>query len=155
ESKGVTVFTSTRVSGIEAADGHALSIALDNGSQLPADLLISATGVKPNVSFLDGSRIESDLGIVVDQRLQTTVDFEGAALRQSLVGPRLTVAADTPGLQLGANHCGNQQDCPQNAYAPHRNSCQSSRTASAGVNPRRISRSKRKLRSIVSTGWSA
>jgi NAD(P)H-nitrite reductase large subunit len=74
EAKGVTVLTSTRVSGIEAGDGHALSIALDNGDQLPADLLISATGVKPNVSFLDGSGIETDLGIVVDQRLQTTVE---------------------------------------------------------------------------------
>lgn len=73
ESKGVTVLTSTRVAGVSPGDGHALTVALENGSQLPADLLISATGVKPNVAFLNGSGIETDLGIVVDQRLQTSV----------------------------------------------------------------------------------
>jgi len=72
EGKGVTVLTSTRVSGVAAGSDHALTIALENGGQLPADLLISATGVVPNVGLLDGSGIETDQGIVVDQRLQTT-----------------------------------------------------------------------------------
>ncbi len=74
EGKGVTVLTSTRVSGVEVGDGHALSIALENGDRLPADLLIAATGVKPNIGLLDGSSVETDQGIVVDQRLQTTVE---------------------------------------------------------------------------------
>ena len=79
EGKGVTVLTSTRVSGIEVGDGHALSIALDNGDQLPADLLISATGVKPNVGFLDGSEpMASSLA-----RRRGVADDVGGALRKA------------------------------------------------------------------------
>ena len=72
ESKGVTVLTSTRVSGVDKGSDTALSIVLENGDVLPADLLISATGVKPNIGFLDGSGVDTDLGVVVDQQLQTS-----------------------------------------------------------------------------------
>ena len=39
---------------------------------LDADLVICATGVKANTSFLNGSNIEVDNGIVVDRHLRTT-----------------------------------------------------------------------------------
>ena len=72
EAKGVTVLTSARVAGVELGDGTALSIALENGNTLPADLLISATGVKPNIAFLAGSGVDTDAGVIVDQRLRTS-----------------------------------------------------------------------------------
>ena len=72
EGKGVVVLTSTRLSGVEVGGDHALTVALENGEMLPADLLICATGVQPNVAFLEGSGIETGQGIVVDQRLQTS-----------------------------------------------------------------------------------
>ncbi|MEM7293412.1 MAG: FAD-dependent oxidoreductase [Pseudomonadota bacterium] len=74
ENKGVTVLTSTKVSGIEKGSDTALSIALENGSTLPADLLISATGVTPCTDFLDGSGVEVEHGIMVNHHLQTNVD---------------------------------------------------------------------------------
>lgn len=70
-AKGVNVLTSTRVSAIES--GGPLTVRFDNGEEIAADLVITATGVASNTSFLDGSGIKVDTGIVVDEFLQTTV----------------------------------------------------------------------------------
>ena len=80
ESKGVTVHTSTKVESIETAPSdNRLHIGLDNGSTLSADLVISATGVKPNIDFLDGSGLDTDLGVKVDDHLQTSNEHIYAA----------------------------------------------------------------------------
>ncbi len=98
EKKGVRVFTSTRVEAIEAANAtpasngllgkiaglfgigkpaaasaHAMRVRLSNGETLDADLVISATGVKPNVAFLKDSGIDCKQGVLADERLQTNV----------------------------------------------------------------------------------
>ena len=69
--KGVNVLTSTRVEAIEQ-DGGRLSVKLDNGEQLGADVVISATGVQANTGFLEGSGIETDFGVLVNDRLQSS-----------------------------------------------------------------------------------
>ena len=69
--KGVNVLTSTRVEAIEQ-DGGRLSVKLDNGEQLGADVVISATGVRANIQFLDGSGIDTDFGVLVNDRLQSS-----------------------------------------------------------------------------------
>ncbi len=69
--KNVAVHTSTRVDAIEKGSGDALKVKLDNGDVLDADLVISATGVAANTQFLEGSGIETDLGVLVNERLQT------------------------------------------------------------------------------------
>ena len=69
QEKGVKVFTSTRVESIEQADP--LKVNLDNGESIAADLVISATGVKSNMQFLQGSGIETDFGVLVNDHLQT------------------------------------------------------------------------------------
>ena len=71
EKKGVRVFTGTRVEAIEA--GSALRVRLSNGQSLEADLVISATGVKPNIGFLENSDIKCLLGVLTDEHLQTSV----------------------------------------------------------------------------------
>jgi len=72
--KGINVLTSTRVNEIaEAGDGKTLKVALDSGSSIDADLVICATGVRPNTAFLEGSGIEVRDGIVVDDCQQTSV----------------------------------------------------------------------------------
>jgi NAD(P)H-nitrite reductase large subunit len=71
EGKGVRVFTGTRV---EAIEQHApLRARLSNGQHLDADLVINATGVKPNMGFLQGSGIQCLLGVLTDEHLQTNV----------------------------------------------------------------------------------
>ncbi len=71
-AKGVNVLTSTRVEAIEQADGGRLSVRLDNGDLLGADVIISATGVRANIQFLEGSGIETDFGVLVNDRLQSS-----------------------------------------------------------------------------------
>ncbi len=71
ESQGVRVFTGTRV---EAIEPHApLRVRLSNGQHLECDLVISATGVKPNMGFLENSGITCLLGVLTDEHLQTNV----------------------------------------------------------------------------------
>jgi NADPH-dependent 2,4-dienoyl-CoA reductase/sulfur reductase-like enzyme len=69
--KGVNVHTSTKVESITKGDGEALKVNLDSGATLNADLVISATGVKANIQFLDNSGIETDFGILVNERLES------------------------------------------------------------------------------------
>lgn len=72
EAKGVRVHTSTKVTSIEKAKGRALVVRLDSGKELVADLVISATGVRPNVELLHGTGIEVNQGILTNDRFQTS-----------------------------------------------------------------------------------
>lgn len=92
EAKGVQVFTGTKVEAIEsgaekgllgklaAAVGMssddasgALRVCLSNGQTVEADLVISATGVRPAIGFLKDSGITCLQGVLTDQHLQTNV----------------------------------------------------------------------------------
>ncbi|MBI1422143.1 MAG: NAD(P)/FAD-dependent oxidoreductase [Gammaproteobacteria bacterium] len=70
ESKGITVLTNCGVAGIEASK-TGLSVLLDNGHPLSANLVITATGVRSNNNFLAGSGIECDQGILVNAYLES------------------------------------------------------------------------------------
>jgi NAD(P)H-nitrite reductase large subunit len=73
EKKGVAVFTSTRIESIVATQGGAVEVRLSNGRKLPADLVISAAGVQPNVGFLKGSGVACQRGVLTDDRTQSNV----------------------------------------------------------------------------------
>jgi len=76
--KGVDVRTGTRVSAIKR-EGAALSVALETGETLAADLVISATGVAPNIDLVAGSGIVTDQGILTDKHLATSARHVYAA----------------------------------------------------------------------------
>ncbi|EHR69045.1 NAD(P)H-nitrite reductase [Burkholderiales bacterium JOSHI_001] len=57
-----------------AAHGAPLVVKLSTGQRLEADLVISATGVKPNIGFLEHSGIRCLVGVLTDEHLQTNVD---------------------------------------------------------------------------------
>ena len=71
EQKGVDVHTSTRADSIESAGGGKLTVNLNNGQSVQADLVITATGVKSNMQFAIDSGLHSDQGILVNSYLQT------------------------------------------------------------------------------------
>ncbi len=71
-AKGINVLTSTRVEAIEREGAGRLSVRLDNGDTLDADVVISATGVRANIQFLEGSGIETGFGVLVNDRLQSS-----------------------------------------------------------------------------------
>jgi NAD(P)H-nitrite reductase large subunit len=54
-------------------DGNALKVTLTTGEVLPADVYLSAVGVKPGIDFLAGSGIAIQAGIVVDERMRTNL----------------------------------------------------------------------------------
>ncbi len=71
EEHGVTVHTSMRVTSIEK-QGGALRVVLESGEAIAADLVVSATGVRPNLEFVAASGIKTDHGIVVDRHMRTS-----------------------------------------------------------------------------------
>jgi NADPH-dependent 2,4-dienoyl-CoA reductase/sulfur reductase-like enzyme len=73
QSKGVKVYTCASVSSIERSGvNSALVVTLDGGETLPADLVIRATGVTANTEFLADSGVAIDLGVLVNEYLQTS-----------------------------------------------------------------------------------
>ena len=60
---------------ISGDDGKVKSVVLEDGTTLDADMVIMATGVRPNTKYLEGSGIElaKDGGIICDPFLETNV----------------------------------------------------------------------------------
>jgi NAD(P)H-nitrite reductase large subunit len=56
-----------------ACDGGAMTVRLSTGESLEADLVISATGVRPNIGFLENSGVLCLMGVLTDEHLQTNV----------------------------------------------------------------------------------
>ncbi len=73
ENKGVSVLTSTRIAGISAKSGGGLSLDIAGGGGIDCDMLVCAAGVRPNISFLEGSGVDTDMGVMVDYGLKTNV----------------------------------------------------------------------------------
>ncbi len=72
ESRGVRIITESSVDTIER-NGSGLQVHLDNGGNLPAELVITAMGVRSNIDFLQDSGIQLDQGVLVNDQLQTNV----------------------------------------------------------------------------------
>ncbi len=70
EDQGVSVHTSTKVTEI-AQSGKGFAVSLSTGDTIEADLIVSATGVRPNIDLVEGTGIETDHGILVNRNMQT------------------------------------------------------------------------------------
>ena len=78
QQRGVDVRLNTRASAF-VGNGQARGVRLQSGEVLQADLLIAATGIKPNLKLLEGSGIAHKWGITVDEHLRTnTADIYAA-----------------------------------------------------------------------------
>ncbi len=73
EAKGVAVHTGARVDAVERDASATMKVRLSTGAVLEADLLITATGVKPNIGFLEHSGVRCLVGVLTDEHLQTNV----------------------------------------------------------------------------------
>jgi len=56
-----------------AGDGRARAVVLGSGDVITADACIAATGVKPNIDYVDGGGFSVGWGVQVDDRLHTGV----------------------------------------------------------------------------------
>ena len=71
-NQGVNVHTSTQVASIEENGRDSLQVNLADGRVMDADMVVSATGVKPNTAFLQDSGIRIDQGVLVNRNMQTS-----------------------------------------------------------------------------------
>ena len=72
EARGITVLQHTAALRF-AGDRRVEGVELANGETLVADAYVAATGVKPNVSYLDGSGLDVGWGVRVDNRMRTNL----------------------------------------------------------------------------------
>lgn len=72
EGRGVAVHVNTRVESLQEEEGG-LSVRLNSGETVHADLVICAAGVAPNVAFLKDSGVDIGRGVRVDASMQTNV----------------------------------------------------------------------------------
>jgi NAD(P)H-nitrite reductase large subunit len=70
EEKGVAFRTATRVSAIEDS-GERKHLVVEDGDDLEADVVVMATGIRPNLEVIEGLNLDVDFGIVVDDHLRT------------------------------------------------------------------------------------
>lgn len=80
---GARIHTGSRVVKLapSAASAAGVTLTLDSGATLEADLLLVATGVRANTDYLDGpgAAVARDKGILVDEAMRTSVDNVWAA----------------------------------------------------------------------------
>ncbi len=113
-AQGVDLHTGASVAAIQAA-GDKLATQLSTGQSIESDAVVIATGVRPNVGFLNGSGIATDFGVLVDGHLRTNFPNIYAAgdcaQGPDLLGGQQTVHAIQPtaidhGRIAGANMAG-------------------------------------------------
>jgi NADPH-dependent 2,4-dienoyl-CoA reductase/sulfur reductase-like enzyme len=73
QEHGVDVRCGTSISAILGED-RVRSVQLDDGSELPADVVLLALGAQPNTEWLTDSGLELNAGVVCDASLTTTAD---------------------------------------------------------------------------------
>jgi len=74
ESHGINILYETELDEIVPNEDHYVkTIKTKTGKEIACELVCIATGVKPNISFLKDSGIETDQGILVNQNLETNI----------------------------------------------------------------------------------
>ena len=87
ESLGIRVLTETHTKEI-TGDEHVSGVLFEDGTSIPADLVVMAVGIRPNVWLAENAGLHVNRGIVVDQHMRTSdpdilaigecAEFEGA-----------------------------------------------------------------------------
>ena len=70
--KGITVKCSANSKEILGQDGHVRALLLDDGTELPCDLLVMAVGIRPNVALAAEAGLAVGKGIHVDDQMVTS-----------------------------------------------------------------------------------
>lgn len=87
--KGVKLHLGAATAEILGENGQANAVKLQDGTILPADLVLLSTGVKPNVELASAAGLEVAQGIVVDQQMRTSANDVFAAGDVAQYGERL------------------------------------------------------------------
>ncbi len=76
--KGVTFYLNNPAEKVESVAGKS-RVTLKQGQELEGDILLVSTGVKTRTDFLEGSGLEIDQGIIVDNFMRSSIENIWAA----------------------------------------------------------------------------
>lgn len=72
ERAGIRFRLDTSVSELITRNNRLAAVTLQNGDQLPCDLLVFATGIVPNASLARAAGIATERGVLVDEYMRTS-----------------------------------------------------------------------------------
>ena len=98
EARGVALRTGARVDGI-AQPGAKLRVSFESGKPLDADLVLMATGIRPNLEWAQGSGLKIEQGILVDESLRSNVPNVYAAGDVAQGRNRITGASEVHAIE--------------------------------------------------------
>jgi len=116
KANGIDVITEDTVVSIEGEGSAITGVTLKSGDFIPCDTVIVAIGVRPAASFLKGSSIEVNRGVVVDDAMQTSVpgiyaagdvtearDFFSGQKNPMPIWPDAYIQGDIAGVSMAGN----------------------------------------------------
>jgi nitrite reductase (NADH) large subunit len=71
EAKGLRFLLEKQTAEIVERDGRVAGLRFKDGEQIPADLVVMAIGIRPNVELAQAARLHCDRGVVVSDTMQT------------------------------------------------------------------------------------
>ncbi|WP_425439377.1 NAD(P)/FAD-dependent oxidoreductase [Poseidonocella sedimentorum] len=70
--RGITVLCGANSREIAGEAGKVRALLLDDGTELPCDLLVMAVGIRPNTALAAAAGIETGRGIIVDDHMRSS-----------------------------------------------------------------------------------
>lgn len=111
KTSGVNIMTGVEIKGF-AGNGKVEKVLLKDGQELAAELVIVSAGIRSNLEFAVSSGIKIERGIVVNERMETSLKDvyacgDVAEFNGKIIG--LWQVAMEQGKVVGANICGEEK----------------------------------------------
>jgi NAD(P)H-nitrite reductase large subunit len=106
DKAGLKIKTGSSAAGILSDKSGVTGVVLDDGSEMPCQMICIGKGVRPNVDFLSGSEINVDPGIVVDKYTacnlpDTYAAGDVAVTFEPVTGERIVTGLWTNAVEMG------------------------------------------------------
>jgi len=72
ERRGQAILIGADTEAIIEREGHVAGVRLKDGREIPADIVVMAVGIRPNIGLAKGAGLEVERGIVVDDHMVTS-----------------------------------------------------------------------------------
>ncbi|MGB0671479.1 MAG: nitrite reductase large subunit NirB [Rhodospirillales bacterium] len=72
ERRGITVLTKANTAAIQGVKGKVRTVLLEDGRELPADLVVMAVGIRPNIELGKAAGLDCERGILINDQMGTS-----------------------------------------------------------------------------------
>ena len=100
ENHDVNINLETSVNKINKIDKK-FEVILENNKKIKTDIIVVAIGVRPNINFLDKTKIKIERGIIVNEKMETSVKNVYACGDIIEIKPHITKMIWFPALETG------------------------------------------------------